>query len=101
MVAGTIKSSENENLFGAAISFTVNNIDYYVKGDSLFRKTTRIMYGDINNTSVTNRLYNFSPFEISEFGLEDGTVYAAKDIEINHSTFRTFLEKYKFKKMNL
>ena len=48
MVAGTIKSSENENLFGAAISFTVNNIDYYVLTDSIGFFSKKIPLGKIN-----------------------------------------------------
>ena len=48
VVAGTIKSSENENLFGAAISFTVNNIDYYVLTDSIGFFSKKIPLGKIN-----------------------------------------------------
>ncbi len=47
MVAGAIKSSEKENLFGAVISFTVNNIDYNVLTDSVGFFSKKIPLGRI------------------------------------------------------
>ncbi len=47
MVAGNIKSSENENLFRAAISFNVNNVDYYVITDSIGFFSKKIPLGRI------------------------------------------------------
>lgn len=47
VVAGNIKSSENENLFRAAISFNVNNVDYYVLTDSIGFFSKKIPLGRI------------------------------------------------------
>jgi hypothetical protein len=48
VVAGTVKSSESENLFGATIYFQVNNIDHYVRTDSVGFFSKKIPLGRVN-----------------------------------------------------
>ncbi|MEM0575002.1 TonB-dependent receptor plug domain-containing protein [Flavobacterium polysaccharolyticum] len=64
VVAGNIKSSENENLFGATISFQVNNVDYYVLTDSVGFFSKKIPLGRIKVAvkyqNYTEKHFNFN-----------------------------------------
>ncbi|MEO8532474.1 MAG: TonB-dependent receptor [Flavobacterium sp.] len=51
VVSGNIKSSENENLVGVSISFTVNNLHYYTITDTLGNFSEKIPLGKIKLTT--------------------------------------------------
>ena len=51
--------------------------------------------------NVKNKIIQYSPYEISEYGFKDGSIYVARDIYISDTLKRVFLERLHNDKMVL
>lgn len=78
------------------VSFAQN--EYYlaegakVVGIKLF-DSSELMNSQFCQVKKVNKIIQYTPFEVEEFGFDDGRVYVSKEIHIADSSKRVFLER--------
>lgn len=79
----------------------------YYETDTSFTTGARIIPGKNNSDFLRCQVYSngrytiYSPYQVKQYGYEDGTEYFAKDIELAGSTQRVFLERLVAGKLSL
>lgn len=73
-------------------------VNYYQKDSSVYMNVELLSGNDLRNSRFCQlmddgRLISFNPYEVSEYGFEDGRVYISKEIQIAGSPERVFLER--------
>ncbi len=71
---------------------------YLISDSSKFVRAVIVDAGDVLNAKFCRRVLDgniiqYSPFEVKEYGLNDGRVYVSKDIKLNGPSRRVFLER--------
>ena len=84
--------------------FSQNN--YYVTDSTTAIGSKIESGGSIQNSKVCCVIENgksiwYTPYQVKEYGLKDGSVYVAKDVFINDSIKRVFLERFIFQNVTL
>jgi hypothetical protein len=85
--------------------FANGQIGYILKDSSLRVKKIIWNGGHIYNEKFCKVRDNdqwtvYSPYQISEYALSDGSIYISREIQINDSTERVFLNRLFFKSLN-
>lgn len=80
------------------IGITYSQSDYYSTGDTMSVGIKLVDGGDKGNSSVCHvmkkeMIVKYSPYEVKEFGFKDGRIYISKQIQLQDSIKKVFLER--------
>lgn len=74
-----------QNEYFSTDSITSTGIKLIDGGDLINSKLCQVKKGD--------KIIEYTPYEVKEFGFKDGRVYVSKEIQVSDSTIKVFLER--------